>query len=30
LKCPLHNENLVACSRLLVANATGLPAGVTT
>ena len=29
LKCPLHNENLVACSRLFVANATGLPADVT-
>jgi len=30
LKCPLHNENLVTCSRLFVANATGLAAGVTT
>ena len=29
LKCPLHNENLVACSRLLAANATGIQADVT-
>ena len=29
LKCPLHNENLVACSRLRAANATDPPAGVT-
>ncbi len=28
LKCPLHNENLVACSRLLAANATGIQADV--